>query len=144
MEVFKTVKTLQKSLADRPIESTLGLVPTMGALHDGHLSIVQRANRENDFTLVSIFVNPTQFDKKEDLDKYPSTLEKDLELLEDMGCDYVFCPTVEEVYGENPTSDSFEFDGLDKVMEGRFREGHFDGVATIVKKLLEIPKENIK
>lgn len=138
MEVFKTVKTLQKSLADRPGKSTLGLVPTMGALHEGHLSIVKRAQEENDEIIVSIFVNPTQFDKKEDLDKYPNTLEKDLSLLSNLGCNYVFCPTVEEIYGDNPKTESFDFNGLDQVMEGSFRKGHFDGVATIVKKLFEI------
>ncbi len=120
--------------------STLGLVPTMGALHEGHLSIVRRAKEENDRVIVSIFVNPTQFDKKEDLINYPNTLEADLKALESIGCDYVFTPSIEEVYQGATKSESFDFEGLDKVMEGKFRKGHFDGVATIVKKLFLITK----
>ncbi len=142
MEVFKTIKSLQQSLSDNGQYSTLGLVPTMGALHKGHLSIVRRAKEENDRVIVSIFVNPTQFDKKEDLINYPSTLEADLEALESMGCDYVFTPSIEEVYQGETKSEKFDFQGLDKVMEGEFRTGHFDGVATIVKKLFLITKPN--
>ena len=138
MEVFKTIKSLQQSLSNNGQNSTLGLVPTMGALHEGHLSIVRRAKEENDQVIVSIFVNPTQFDKKEDLVNYPNTLTADLQALESIGCDYVFTPSIEEVYQEETTSESFDFEGLDKVMEGEFRTGHFDGVATIVKKLFLI------
>jgi len=138
MEVFKTIKSLQQSLSNNGQNSTLGLVPTMGALHEGHLSIVRRAKEENDQVIVSIFVNPTQFDKKEDLVNYPNTLKADLQALESIGCDYVFTPSIEEVYQEETTSESFDFEGLDKVMEGEFRTGHFDGVATIVKKLFLI------
>ena len=138
MEVFKTIKSLQQSLSDNGQNSTLGLVPTMGALHEGHLSIVRRAQEENDQVIVSIFVNPTQFDKKEDLVNYPNTLTADLQALESIGCDYVFTPSIAEVYQEETTSESFDFEGLDKVMEGEFRTGHFDGVATIVKKLFLI------
>jgi len=140
MEVFKTVKSLQDSLSGIWESKSLGLVPTMGALHEGHLSIVKRAKSECDLCLATIFVNPTQFDKKEDLDNYPNTLEEDLKALEESGCDYVFTPSPEEVYPKNLVSDKFEFDGLDHVMEGKFRPGHFDGVATIVKKLFEIIK----
>jgi pantoate--beta-alanine ligase len=140
MEVFKTIKSLQQSLSDNGQNSTLGLVPTMGALHEGHLSIVRRAKEENDRVIVSIFVNPTQFDKKEDLINYPNTLEADLKALESIGCDYVFTPSIEEVYQGATKSESFDFEGLDKVMEGKFRKGHFDGVATIVKKLFLITK----
>ena len=140
MEVFKTIKSLQQSLSDNGQNSTLGLVPTMGALHEGHLSIVRRAKEENNQVIVSIFVNPTQFDKKEDLVNYPNTLEADLEALESIGCDYVFTPSIEEVYQGDTKSESFDFEGLDKVMEGQFRTGHFDGVATIVKKLFLITK----
>ena len=140
MEVFKTIKSLQQSLSDNGQNSTLGLVPTMGALHEGHLSIVRRAKEENDQVIVSIFVNPTQFDKKEDLVNYPNTLAADLEALESIGCDYVFTPSIEEVYQGETKSESFDFEGLDKVMEGEFRTGHFDGVATIVKKLFLITK----
>ncbi len=140
MEVFKTIGSLQKSLSAIPPNSTLGLVPTMGALHLGHLSIVKRAKKENDLVVATIFVNPTQFDKKEDLINYPTSLESDLQALEACGCDYVFTPSVAEMYAEGLRSGSFDFEGLDKVMEGRFRKGHFDGVATIVKKLLDIVK----
>lgn len=142
MEVFKTIKSLQQSLSDNGQNFTLGLVPTMGALHEGHLSIVRRAKEENDRVIVSIFVNPTQFDKKEDLVNYPSTLATDLEALKSVGCDYVFTPSTEEVYQGETKSESFDFGGLDKVMEGEFRVGHFDGVATIVKKLFLITKPN--
>lgn len=140
MEVFKTVKSLQQTLSLKVANSTLGLVPTMGALHEGHLSIVKRAKQENNLVVVSIFVNPTQFDKKEDLINYPNTLESDLEALEALDCDFVFTPTAEEVYQGNPGVELFDFEGLDRVMEGKFRKGHFDGVATIVKKLFEIVK----
>ena len=140
MEVFKTVKSLQETLSKKDVHLTLGLVPTMGALHEGHLSIVRRAKEENKLVLTSIFVNPTQFDKKEDLLNYPSTLEADLKALELARCDFVFVPSIEEVYQGETKSDSFDFNGLDQVMEGAFRIGHFDGVATIVKKLLLITK----
>lgn len=138
MEVFKTIGSLQKSLSAIPPNLTLGLVPTMGALHPGHLSIVKRAKKENDLVVVTIFVNPTQFDKKEDLINYPTSIERDLKALEECGCDYVFTPSVAEMYAEGVRSGNFDFGGLDKVMEGRFRKGHFEGVATIVKKLLDI------
>ena len=140
MEVFKTIKSLQQSLSDNGQNITLGLVPTMGALHQGHISIVRRAKEENDRVIVSIFVNPTQFDKKEDLINYPNTLEADLQALESIGCDYVFIPSIDEMYQGDTKSESFDFGGLDKVMEGKFRTGHFDGVATIVKKLFLITK----
>ncbi len=135
MKVFKTVDSLRKWRSDLSSERTLGLVPTMGALHEGHLSLVRRAVNENDLCLASIFVNPTQFDRKEDLDSYPISLETDLSMLEESGCDAVFVPTSEDIYENKIASDTFDFDGLDKVMEGRFRQGHFNGVATIVRKL---------
>ncbi len=140
MEVFKTIKSLQQSLSDNGQNITLGLVPTMGALHQGHISIVRRAKEENDRVIVSIFVNPTQFDKKEDLINYSNTLEADLQALESVGCDYVFIPSIDEIYQGETKSESFDFGGLDKVMEGKYRTGHFDGVATIVKKLFLITK----
>ena len=140
MEVFESIKSLQQSLSAIGQNLTLGLVPTMGALHQGHLSIVRKAQEENDRVIVSIFVNPTQFDKKEDLVNYPNTLDADLKVLESIGCDYVFTPSIEEVYQGKTASESFDFEGLDQVMEGKFRIGHFDGVATIVKKLFTITK----
>lgn len=140
MEVFESIKSLQQSLSAIGQNLTIGLVPTMGALHEGHLSIVRKAQEENDRVIVSIFVNPTQFDKKEDLVNYPNTLDADLEVLKSIGCDYVFTPNIEEVYQGKTRSESFDFKGLDQVMEGKFRTGHFDGVATIVKKLFNITK----
>jgi len=121
---------------------TLGLVPTMGALHDGHLELVKKAIENNDKVVVSIFVNPTQFDNKEDLKKYPRTLDNDVKLLNTVSKDaiLVYAPTVNDVYGDQTVSESFDFDGLEYEMEGRFRDGHFDGVGTIVKRLFEIVK----
>ena len=138
MKVFKTVDLLRKSLSLIDTNKSLGFVPTMGALHEGHLSIVKKAKKENDLIIVSIFVNPTQFDKADDLKAYPKTIENDLELLKEIHCDYVFIPEVEDIYPENVKSANFDFDGLDKVMEGAFRTGHFDGVGTVVKRLFEI------
>jgi len=138
MKVFKTVDSLRKWRSDLSEEKTLGLVPTMGALHEGHLSLIRRSRDENDWCLATIFVNPTQFDRKEDLESYPSSLEADLKMLEESGCDAVFVPTSEDIYENRIASDSFDFAGLDKVMEGRYREGHFDGVATIVRKLFRL------
>ncbi len=113
-------------------------MPTMGALHKGHLSLIKKAQSENDLVVVSIFVNPTQFDNKEDLIKYPKTLEADLKLLKKVKCDMVFTPTVKEIYNEDVVSKHYKFDGLENEMEGKFREGHFNGVATIVQRLFEI------
>jgi len=116
----------------------------MGALHQGHLALVSQGLKENEFVIVSIFVNPTQFDKKEDLVKYPRTLDRDVNLLKTISEDkiLVFAPTVNEIYGETITSMHFDFDGLEHEMEGRFREGHFDGVGTIIKRFFEILKPN--
>jgi pantoate--beta-alanine ligase len=116
---------------------TVGFVPTMGALHEGHLQLIRRAAGENDFVVVSIFVNPIQFNNPEDLAKYPRTLEEDLHKLEGTGCNLVFYPSAAEMYPE-PDLTVFDFGKLDKVMEGRFRPGHFNGVAIVVKKLFEI------
>ena len=119
---------------------TIGFVPTMGALHDGHLALVSRAVAENDVCVVSVFVNPTQFNNVTDLEKYPRDLNRDAALLESVGCKVVFAPTPEEIYSENEINSRFEFDfgGLDKVMEGKFRPGHFNGVVQIVSKLFSI------
>jgi len=123
---------------------TLGLVPTMGALHEGHLQLVVKALEENDNVVVSIFVNPTQFNNPEDLAKYPRTLENDVALLKTVSEDriLVYAPTVDDVYEGHAVSEVFDFDGLEFEMEGKFREGHFDGVGTIVKRLFEIVKPN--
>ncbi|GLU43469.1 pantothenate synthetase [Muricauda sp. NBRC 101325] len=109
----------------------------MGALHEGHISLVKKALLENDSVVVSIFVNPTQFDKKDDLEKYPRHLDEDVTLLKNVSENIVvFAPTVDEIYGNNIKSETYQFEGLDKVMEGEFRAGHFDGVGTIVELLL--------
>ncbi|TBN03248.1 pantoate--beta-alanine ligase [Hyunsoonleella flava] len=123
---------------------SVGMVPTMGALHEGHLQLVIRALKENDLVVVSIFVNPTQFDNKTDLDKYPRTLEKDVELLKTVSKDaiIVYAPTVDDIYEGKTESEAFDFDGLEFEMEGKFRHGHFDGVGTIVKRFFEIVKPN--
>lgn len=118
---------------------SIGLVPTMGALHQGHLSLTKQAMDENDAVVVSIFVNPTQFNNPEDLEKYPRMLETDVECLKELSEDImVFAPSVEDIYGTEVTSTAFSYDGLEHEMEGRFRNGHFDGVGTIVKRLFEI------
>jgi pantoate--beta-alanine ligase len=114
-----------------------GFVPTMGALHEGHLELVRRAASENDTVIVSIFVNPTQFNDKKDLERYPRNLEADIALLGPAGCHYVFAPAVEEIYPE-PDTRVFDFGGLDRVMEGKFRPGHFNGVAQVVSRLFDI------
>lgn len=113
---------------------TIGLIPTMGALHQGHISLIKRAKEENDIVVSSVFVNPIQFNNKEDLEKYPRDIEKDSILLEENGCDVLFCPKAEEVYSEE-VKESFSFGALEQVMEGKQRPGHFNGVAVIVSRL---------
>jgi pantoate--beta-alanine ligase len=121
------------------IDSTIGFVPTMGALHDGHLALMERSIRENEYTVVSIFVNPTQFNNPEDLAKYPRTLEEDVRKITALNPEMiVYAPSVDDIYDGKPISQSFDFDGLENQMEGKFRPGHFDGVGTIVKRLFEI------
>ena len=119
---------------------TIGFVPTMGALHAGHAALVQRAVAENDVCVVSVFVNPTQFNNAEDLLKYPRNLAKDAELLESIGVHFVFAPTPEEMYSADEMNSTFSFDfcGLDQVMEGKMRPGHFNGVVQVVSRLFDI------
>ena len=139
MKVFKTKKELKTYFKGYSSKNfTIGFVPTMGALHNGHLSLVKESVDNNEITVASIFVNPTQFNKNEDLENYPRTLESDLTLLQSVSCDIAFIPTTEEIYSNTVSSNHFEFDGLEIQMEGKFREGHFNGVGTIVKKLFEI------
>ena len=137
MQLFRTVLEVtefRQTLRDS--SKSLGLVPTMGALHQGHLSLVQKALSENDAVIISIFVNPTQFNNVEDLEKYPRTLEEDLEKLSAISENLtVFAPDAMEIYGGQVGADRYDFEGLDRVMEGAFRPGHFDGVGTIVEKL---------
>ena len=135
MEIINSVKELKDTVsALRRDNKTIGLVPTMGALHAGHASLVSRSVKENDTTVVSVFVNPTQFNDKNDLQAYPRTLEADCTLLQSIGADYVFAPSVEEVYPE-PDLRVFSYPPTDTVMEGAFRPGHFNGVCQIVSKL---------
>ena len=135
MIVISKVKELQQVLGNLRAEGkTIGLVPTMGALHAGHASLVKRSVQENDATVVSVFVNPTQFNDKNDLKNYPRTLEADCKLLESLGATFVFAPTVDEIYPE-PDTRSFSYPPIDTVMEGARRPGHFNGVCQIVSKL---------
>ncbi|MDI5894261.1 pantoate--beta-alanine ligase [Flavobacterium algoritolerans] len=130
IDYLKSIKTVQ---------STIGFVPTMGALHQGHLALMQKSLLENENTVVSIFVNPTQFNNPEDLAKYPRTLEEDVKKLTALNPNIIlYAPSVEDIYDGKPLSQSFDFDGLENQMEGKFRPGHFNGVGTIVKRLFQI------
>lgn len=133
MLVVETIKELKQEL-EKYNSKNIGFVPTMGALHDGHISLVKRSVEENDVTVVSVFVNPTQFNDKADLERYPRTEEADKKLLQAAGCDIVFMPQVEEMYPEEDTR-VFNFGCIETVMEGKYRPGHFNGVAQIVSKL---------
>ena len=140
MKVIHTIKDLQAELSVLKAQGKkVGLVPTMGALHAGHASLVKRRVNENEVTVVSVFVNPTQFNDKNDLVKYPRTLDADCKLLEACGATYTFAPSVEEMYPE-PDTRQFSYAPLDTVMEGAFRPGHFNGVCQIVSKLFEAVK----
>lgn len=138
METITNSEELRRALGSRD-RSGIGFVPTMGALHAGHHSLVERARRECATVVVSVFVNPTQFNDKTDLKNYPRTPEADLRLLEEVGADYVFMPSVEEVYPE-PDTRTFDFGMIDKVMEGATRPGHFNGVAQVVSRLFDLVK----
>jgi pantoate--beta-alanine ligase len=140
MEIYETVSGLQKELhALRARRKTVGFVPTMGALHEGHLTLVRRCVAENDVCVVSIFVNPTQFNNKSDLENYPRTLSEDAKLLEKVNCSIVFAPLEKEIYPE-PDTRVFDFGPLGDVMEGKHRPGHFNGVAQVVSRLFDIVK----
>lgn len=138
MKVIQKIVELQNELFSyRKNNKTIGLVPTMGALHAGHASLVKQSVKENDVTVVSVFLNPTQFNDKGDLERYPRTLEADCQLLEACGADYVFAPTVEEIYPK-PDNRQFEFSPQSTVMEGAKRPGHFNGVCQVVSRLFYI------
>ena len=138
MEIFKQIAPLRTYLDRvRKSDKSIGLVPTMGALHRGHISLIQTSKSQNAVTVATIYVNPTQFNNPTDLQKYPKTLEKDLDMLQKAGCDVVFSPEDGEMYEEKSLL-KFDFGHLDKVMEGEFRPGHFSGVALIVSKLFNI------
>lgn len=140
MQILKEKEALKKQIrALKNDQKSIGFVPTMGALHEGHLSLIKEALSSCDKVIVSIFVNPTQFDNKDDLQKYPRTLEKDVEQIKEVSEEVVvFSPPASELYGDIISSEEFSFDGLEHQMEGRYREGHFNGVGTIVKRLFEL------
>lgn len=141
MVLIRTKEELALLLSSFNKGEKLGLVPTMGALHQGHMALVEKAFFENENVIVSIFVNPTQFNNAEDLEKYPQTLEADIALLKEVSdriC--IFAPTVEEIYADHVKTKMYDFEGLDKVMEGEFRDDHFNGVGTIVEALLKLVK----
>ncbi len=138
MEIFKQIAPLKSFLEEhRRAGKSIGLVPTMGALHAGHVALIETSKAHNQITVCSIYINPTQFNNAVDLQKYPRTLALDTALLEKTGCDVIFCPDNEEMYRQ-PSSLTFDFGSLDKVMEGKFRPGHFSGVALVVAKLFNI------
>ena len=138
MQIFKQIAPLKAHLTHLKRQGkSLGLVPTMGALHEGHISLFKACNKENDITVGSIFVNPIQFNNPNDLIKYPRSIEKDTHLLESAGCHVLFVPDNDEMYPAKPTL-TLDFGHLDKVMEGKFRPGHFSGVALVVSKLFNI------
>lgn len=138
IQVFNYIADLQSFLkAKRDSGMSVGLVPTMGALHEGHLSLIRHARKDNDIVVASVFVNPVQFNNPVDLEKYPRTPEKDVAMLESVGCDAVFMPSVEEMY-PTKVEDHYDFGAIEHVMEGACRPGHFNGVAIVVRKLFEI------
>lgn len=144
MRVLKRVSSLQRHLNTIREESlTIGFVPTMGALHQGHMSLIKQSVKENDITVASIFVNPTQFNQKDDLDKYPRDLKKDALMLKHNGCDYLFAPLATQIYPSDLNTNVYlDIDHLTNILEGPNRPGHFEGVVQVVKRLLDIVKPN--
>lgn len=147
MQVFSTAAQLTGFIANLKKDNTdlvLGFVPTMGALHEGHMSLIREAKSKSDLVICSIFVNPTQFNDAKDLEKYPRTIEADLKLLQANGCDFVYTPAVDDIY-PNGLNEPYQinFDGLDEVMEGKFRPGHFKGVAQVVERFFRIVNPDI-
>ena len=145
MKNFTSIKDIQSALLkERNRHKTIGFVATMGAIHEGHLSLIRKSRQENKITVCSIFVNPIQFNNPQDLINYPRTLDEDMSLLESVGCDYVFSPEVKEMYPEGQESSPVgDFGQLERVMEGKFRPGHFKGVAIVVKRLFDIVSPDI-
>lgn len=139
MILVHTVSELQKELSLLHRDNKIGFIPTMGALHQGHISLVRESIKDNNITVVSIFVNPTQFNDKSDFEKYPKKTDEDIRLLDEVGVDFIFLPSVNEIYPK-PDTRQFDFGLLDKVMEGKYRPGHFNGVAQVVSRLFDIVK----
>ena len=143
MLIFKRQADLSTYLQSVSEPKSIGFVPTMGALHQGHLSLLSASLQHNSITVISIFVNPTQFNNAEDLAKYPRTIATDIAKIQSVNADIIiYNPAVDDIYNGKPISEHFDFDGLEHQMEGKFRTGHFDGVGTIVKRLFEIVKPN--
>ena len=142
MQTITTIAALNAAIEEaKNANKTIGLVPTMGALHEGHLSLIHKAREQNDLVVVSVFVNPIQFNNKEDLAKYPRTVEADCEKLSSAGADIAFVPSVEEMYPE-PVNTVYHFGPIEEVMEGPRRPGHFSGVAVVVRRLFDLTKPN--
>ena len=139
MLIFKTKSGLSSYLSSLA-DPLIGFVPTMGALHEGHLGLLLKAKKQSSMVVCSIFVNPTQFDSKEDFNRYPDTLSDDITKLEKINCDVLYVPAVSDLYAIDEKAKHFNFNGLDNVMEAKFRKGHFDGVATIIEKFFNIIK----
>ena len=140
MQIFKTKLELTRFLSSEKKVKSIGFVPTMGALHEGHLQLIKQSKKECEITVCSIFVNPTQFNNATDLANYPNTLKEDLLKLENLNCDAVYIPKVDDLYEENEKAKEFDFGTLSSTMEGEFRPGHFNGMATIVEKFFNIIK----
>ena len=140
MQIFKTQKKLSKHLNQIRKKNTIGFVPTMGALHSGHLSLIKASKKECDVTVCSVFINPTQFNSKKDFQKYPSNEEDDIKKLKKINCNILYIPETKDLYKKNEKTKLFDFGELTRIMEAKHREGHFNGVGTIVEKLLTIIK----
>ena len=141
MKIFKTSKDLQNAIAlwkSDNVNKNIGFIPTMGALHDGHMSLLEAAREESDLVIVSVFVNPKQFNDAKDLERYPRTEDEDIKLLEAHQCDILFMPEVDDIYPPNEAPYSIDLAGIDKLMEGKYRPGHFEGVCNVVEKFLKI------
>ncbi len=144
MDIFTSVDKLQEQLkSHKNNDQSIGFVPTLGALHQGHLSLIQHAKETSDVVVASIFVNPTQFDDKSDFENYPKTIEQDIALLQSIHCDYLFLPTLDEVYPNGPIlTEKYALDSLENILEGATRPGHYQGVAQVVHRLLNIVQPN--
>ncbi len=138
MKILKSITELNLCLEKSKSQKKIGFIPTMGALHMGHVSLVEIAKRYSDIVICSIFVNPIQFDNKSDFKTYPATMEDDLSLLNEFGCDIVFSPSVSEIYPNGAVPNNYDFGGVEYEMEGAFREGHFDGVGTVVSRFFDL------